>query len=64
MAIHELFAYFRVKDAAQAIEFYERAFGATDKFRSSEPSGRIGHAELEFAGTTLMLSDEIPEFDI
>ncbi len=62
MAIHELFAYLRVKNAGQAIEFYRRAFGATEKFRLTEPSGRIGHAELEFGGTTLMLSEEYPEY--
>lgn len=64
MAIHELFAYLRVQDAAKAIEFYQRAFGASEKFRLSEPGGRIGHAELEFGGTTLMLSDEFPEYGI
>jgi uncharacterized glyoxalase superfamily protein PhnB len=62
MKVHELFAYIRVKDAPKAIEFYKRAFGATEKFRLAEPSGRIGHAELDFDGTTLMLSDEFPEY--
>jgi PhnB protein len=64
MRIHQLFPYLRVKNAAAALDFYQRAFGATEKFRLSEPSGRIGHAELAFAGTTVMLSDEFPEFDI
>jgi uncharacterized glyoxalase superfamily protein PhnB len=65
MAIHELFAYLRLKDAAKAIEFYQQAFGASEKFRLCEPgSGRIGHAELDFDGATLMLSDEFPEYDI
>jgi uncharacterized glyoxalase superfamily protein PhnB len=54
MAVHELFAYICVKDAANAIEFYRRAFGAKEKFRLTEPSGRVGHAELDFGGTTLM----------
>jgi uncharacterized glyoxalase superfamily protein PhnB len=64
MKIHELFAYVRVKDAAKAIDFYKRAFGATEKFRLAEPTGRIGHAELDFGGTTVMLSDEFPEYGI
>ena len=64
MAIHELFAYIRIKDAGKAIDFYQRAFGATEKFRLTEPGGRIGHAELDFGGTTLMLSDEFPEYGI
>ena len=64
MAIHHLFPYLRVRDAARAIEFYKTAFGATELFRLVEPQGRVGHAELDFAGTTLMLADEYPEFDI
>jgi uncharacterized glyoxalase superfamily protein PhnB len=64
MAIHDLYAYLRVRNAGKAIEFYKQAFGATETMRLSEPSGRIGHAELDFGGTTLMLSDEFPEYDI
>jgi uncharacterized glyoxalase superfamily protein PhnB len=64
MTIHELFPYLRVKSAAQAIEFYKQAFGATEKFRLTEPSGRIGHAELTFGTAVVMLSDEYPEHDI
>ena len=61
MAIHEMFTYVCVKDAGKAIDFYKKAFGATEKFRLTEPSGRIGHAELLFGNGTLMLSDEFPE---
>ena len=64
MAIHEVFAYLRVRDAASAIDFYARAFGAEERFRLSEPNGRIGHAELALGGTTLMLSEEYPESGI
>jgi uncharacterized glyoxalase superfamily protein PhnB len=64
MAVHELFAYLCVRNAAEAIDFYCRAFGAREKFRLTEPSGRIGHAELDFGGTTMMLSDEFPECGI
>ena len=64
MPIHELFAYLHVADAARAIEFYRQAFGATEKFRLTEPGGRIGHAELMIGGTVLMLSDEYPEYGI
>lgn len=62
MNVHELFPYLRVKGAGQAIEFYKRAFGAVEKFRLTEPSGRIGHCELIFGNTTLMLSEEYPEY--
>jgi PhnB protein len=64
MAVHELFAYLCVRNASEAIDFYTRAFGAREKFRLTEPSGRIGHAELDFGGTTMMLSDEFPEYGI
>jgi len=64
MPVHELFAYLRLENAAKAIDFYCEAFGAKEKFRLSEPGGRIGHAELELGGTTLMLSDEFPELGI
>lgn len=48
MKVHELFAYLCVDNSERAIEFYARAFGAKEKFRLTEPSGRIGHAELDF----------------
>jgi len=62
--IHEVFPYLRMRDAAAAIEFYKNAFGAEEEFRLSEPSGRIGHAQLKFGSYTVMLSDEYPEYGI
>lgn len=62
--IHEAFPYLRVRDANAAIEFYKQAFGAEEEFRLSEPSGRIGHAQLKFGTFTVMLSDEYPEYGI
>jgi PhnB protein len=64
MKIAELFPYLCVSDTAAAIDFYHRAFGATEKFRLTEPGGRIGHAEMDFGGMTLMLCDEFPEYDL
>ena len=64
MPIHELFAYLHVADAARAIEFYRQAFGATEKFRLTEPGGRLGHAELLVGTATLMICDEFPEYGI
>jgi uncharacterized glyoxalase superfamily protein PhnB len=61
MAIHEVFAYLTVAGADKAIDFYSRAFGAREKFRLVEPHGRIGHAELDFGGATIMLADPFPE---
>jgi uncharacterized glyoxalase superfamily protein PhnB len=59
--IHEMFPYLRTRDAGAAIAFYIAAFGATERFRLVEPSGRIGHAELQVGPAVLMLSDAIPE---
>jgi len=64
MKIREVFPYLRVRKAAEAIEYYAKAFGAVEKFRLTEPGGRVGHAELDFGGATIMLSDEYPELDI
>jgi uncharacterized glyoxalase superfamily protein PhnB len=64
MKVHELFAYLHVSDAAAAIAFYAKAFGARETLRLTEPGGRIGHAELDFDGATLMLADEYPEYGI
>ena len=62
--IHEVFPYLRTRDTNAAIEFYKQAFGATEDFRLTEPSGRIGHAELKFGQATIMVSDEYPEYGI
>ena len=64
MKIHRLLPYLQVNDATRAIEFYTSVFGATEKFRLTDPSGRIGHAVLDFGGTTLMLAEEFPEYGI
>jgi uncharacterized glyoxalase superfamily protein PhnB len=64
MTIHELFPYLRVKGADRAIDWYKRAFGVTEKFRLTEPTGRVGHCELLFGQATLMLSEEYPEYGL
>ena len=62
--IEEVFPYLRTRDANAAIEFYKNAFGAMEDFRLTEPSGRVGHAELKFGNATVMVSDEYPEYGI
>jgi PhnB protein len=54
--------YLTVRDAARAIAFYTRVFGAREDFRLSEPGGKVGHAELLIGDSRLMLSDEYPDF--
>lgn len=59
----ELCPYLTVAGAADAIEFYVRAFGATVDFKLIDPSDqRIGHAELRFGSTRVFVSDEYPDF--
>lgn len=57
-----LTAYLIVRDAAKAIAFYRKAFGAKEVFRLTEPQGKIGHAELRIGDSLLMLADEYPDF--
>jgi PhnB protein len=48
-------------DTAAAIEFYKRAFGATERLRMDGPDGSIAHAELEIGGSILMVADPFPQ---
>ena len=57
---HSLTPYIVVRDAARAIDFYKRAFGATAKESMTGPGGKIVHAELQIGDSVLMLSDEMP----
>jgi len=60
---HTLTPYLTVKGAAQAIDFYKRAFGAKERFRMTGPDGKsIGHAEITIGDSILMLADEMPGF--
>jgi PhnB protein len=58
---HTLTPYIAVDNAAEAIEFYKRAFGAKERVRMPAPDGTIGHAELEIGDSLVMLSDPFPQ---
>jgi PhnB protein len=58
---HTVTPYLAVDDAAQAIEYYKRAFGAKERMRMDAPDGKIGHAELEIGDSLVMLSDPFPQ---
>jgi PhnB protein len=49
--------YLIVRGAAQAIDFYQRAFGAVELFRLDSPDGTIGHAEIRIGNSPVMLTD-------
>jgi PhnB protein len=52
--------YLIIHGAADAIEFYKRAFGATELLRMADPQGRVGHAEIKIGDSVIMLADEHP----
>jgi PhnB protein len=52
--------YLAVEDAASAIDYYVRAFGAKEVVRMDAPGGKIGHGELELGDSRIMLSDPFP----
>jgi PhnB protein len=58
---HSLTPYLAVEDAAQAIEYYKKAFGAKERMRMHAPDGKIGHAELEIGDAMVMVSDPFPQ---
>lgn len=58
---HSVTPYLCIKDAASAIEFYKQAFGAIESARLTDPSGKIGHAEIKIGDSYVMLADEFPD---
>jgi PhnB protein len=54
--------YLTVDDGNGAIEFYKRAFGATERGAMATPDGKIAHAELQIGDAVVMLCDKLPQF--
>ena len=52
--------YLTLSDAARALDFYKRAFGAQEVMRMDGPDGKIGHAEIKIGDSIIMLADEMP----
>ena len=50
-----------VDDAPAAIDFYIKAFGATEIGRVPRPDGKLIHAALQINGAMVMLNDDFPE---
>ena len=60
---HAVTPYLACGDAARAIEFYKKAFGAAEVIRIPGPNGTIGHAEVKIGDSRVMLTDEYREMD-
>lgn len=56
---HSITPYLTVSNAGEAIEFYKKAFGATETIRM-EDGGKIMHAEMRIGNSTFMMADEFP----
>jgi len=48
------------RDAAKAIDFYKKAFGAQELMRMPSPDGKISHAEIKIGDSVVFISDEFP----
>lgn len=58
---HSITPYLTIKGAAEAIEFYKKAFGATEVMRLQMGPGVVGHAEIKIGDSHVMMSDEFPD---
>jgi PhnB protein len=54
--------YLAIRDAAKAIDFYKKAFGAKERMRLPDANGKVMHAEIDIGGGLIMLCDEFPEW--
>jgi uncharacterized glyoxalase superfamily protein PhnB len=59
---HTVTPFMTVRDAASAIEFYKKAFGATERGVMKDPTGKVMHAELKIGDSIVMMSDEFPDY--
>ena len=55
--------YLAIDGVAEAIDFYTRILGATERFRMPGPDGRVGHAEIAIGDSVIMMADVNPEMD-
>jgi PhnB protein len=59
---HTASPYLTIKNAAEALEFYKKAFGANEIYKLMMPDGRLGHAEMRVGDSIIMMADEFPEY--
>ncbi len=60
---HSVTPYLLIRGAGDAIEFYKKAFGATEVLRLTDPEGKVSHAEIKIGNSHVMIADEHPELD-
>ena len=53
---HTVTPYLIINGAAAALEFYKKAFGATESLRMPGPNGKVGHAEIRIGDSIIMVS--------
>jgi PhnB protein len=58
---HTVTPYLIIRDAAQALEFYKSALGATELMRFAGPDGKVMHAEIKIGDSPIMIGEECPE---
>lgn len=58
---HSIQPYLIIDGAAKAIEFYKKAFGATERLCMKQPDGKVGHAEIDIGDSCIMMADEHPQ---
>ncbi|HUE02414.1 MAG TPA: VOC family protein [Bryobacteraceae bacterium] len=59
---HTITPYLMIRGAADAIDFYTKAFGATEVMRDMDEAGRVRHAEIKIGDSHAMIVDETPKF--
>ncbi len=61
---HTATVYLYVRGCAAALDYYQKAFGATEIMRIPGPDGKLMHAEMNIGDSRIMLADEVPERDV
>jgi PhnB protein len=61
---HSVTPYLIVRGAVQALDFYQRAFGAKEIMRLTMPDGTLGHAEMQIGDSRVLLGDEAPQRNV
>src|SRR6266446_3979397 len=60
---HTVTPYLFIRNAAEALDFYKQAFGATEMVRMAMPDGKVMHAEIKIGDSMIMLAEESPKMD-